>query len=546
MIKAVVVDDEKKICSLILKLGAWEENEVEVLGLYSNGQEAYDAILKLKPQLILTDIKIPIFDGLELIHKVKEAGIHAEFIVISGYGQFEYARKAIQYDVVDFILKPIDEGLLNRAIASACGRIHNKLQHRIIVERAEQLSEKNRQLMAQKLIASLIHSSESRAINAGSVQDDLPAVNSAYDMAFQHGIYQAQIINFNSENGPKLRAVVWNTLADEFTHTFTDCHEALCVQEKDMDIVVLLNYSEEQKKAVERNMLVFFNAVERMCSSYDNAVLSSGVGCPVQSLRNYALSYEAAVKAERCKIITGSKRLFYYEKDVLPALRQERSGCLERIGNPADMPDYKSLKLQLEQLNIAAVTQWFDAQAHVIYGPAGQQPDYVYPMRDQILAIYAEFKNKNHLHEDMPEQLYYQTNHRISGPQILKCLKTALLSTCSEFVENMRNKEEYPVRVAMDYISRNYDQPLTIEDTAQVAGVSTVTLGRLLKNETGRTFITYLTDYRMEKSRELLREGGRTIAQVARAVGYEDEKYFSRLFKKQYGLKPSEYRRLYL
>ena len=123
MYTAVIVDDELKICQLIRCLGDWEKLGIEIIDICQDGETAVESILRNRPDIVLTDIRMPVYDGLEIISQVRERELDTSFIVISGYRQFEYARQALKYGVVDFLVKPIDQDDLNAALRKAVEEI---------------------------------------------------------------------------------------------------------------------------------------------------------------------------------------------------------------------------------------------------------------------------------------------------------------------------------------------------------------------------------------------------------------------------------------
>lgn len=116
MLKVVIVDDEKMICSLISQLLDWEELGAKIVGMAYTGTEALEMIQEQRPDIIISDIRMPGYDGLELIKRTKEAGIESEFVMISGFKQFEYAQNAMKYGVKYYLLKPIEEDKLTEII----------------------------------------------------------------------------------------------------------------------------------------------------------------------------------------------------------------------------------------------------------------------------------------------------------------------------------------------------------------------------------------------------------------------------------------------
>lgn len=116
MIKVIIADDEPRICKLIEKLINWEELDMEVIKIASNGVEALEYIKEFNPDIVITDIRMPGYDGLEIIERTRKFNLDTEFIIISGYSEFEYAKKAINYKVNGYLLKPINKEELENAL----------------------------------------------------------------------------------------------------------------------------------------------------------------------------------------------------------------------------------------------------------------------------------------------------------------------------------------------------------------------------------------------------------------------------------------------
>ena len=126
MYKLMIVDDEKVMCELLPVIIDWNELDVEVVGVCKNGLEAYEKALELQPDIVLTDIKMPGLSGLELIKKLHEGGCTARFILLSAYGEFEYAREAMKYNVKHYLLKPCNEEQIMQAVKEICSElVHN-------------------------------------------------------------------------------------------------------------------------------------------------------------------------------------------------------------------------------------------------------------------------------------------------------------------------------------------------------------------------------------------------------------------------------------
>lgn len=126
MYKLMIVDDEKVMCELLPEIINWKELDVEVAGICKNGLEAYEKSKEVQPDIILTDIKMPGMNGLELIKKLTEDGTTARFILLSAYGEFEYACEAMKYNVKHYLLKPCNEEQIEQAVREICSELVHK------------------------------------------------------------------------------------------------------------------------------------------------------------------------------------------------------------------------------------------------------------------------------------------------------------------------------------------------------------------------------------------------------------------------------------
>ena len=131
MIGVLIADDEKNICLMIQKMIHWEDYGMEVIGIVHNGIEAMQMIETQRPQLVISDIRMPGYDGLALVKRTRELNLETDFIIISGYKQFEYAHTAINLGVENYLLKPIDQGELQKVLKKIAGK------HKVTMEKAK-------------------------------------------------------------------------------------------------------------------------------------------------------------------------------------------------------------------------------------------------------------------------------------------------------------------------------------------------------------------------------------------------------------------------
>lgn len=152
MIRVVVVEDEALVKKGLILTTDWEKFDCEVVGEASNGIGGLEKIAKLKPDIVLTDVRMPGLDGIGLIKRAKENGLDPVFIIISGYSEFENARQALKLGVCDFLVKPIDDEDLNYALENACNAVRDKQRINKIQNKMEDITESRIMLFKEYLL----------------------------------------------------------------------------------------------------------------------------------------------------------------------------------------------------------------------------------------------------------------------------------------------------------------------------------------------------------------------------------------------------------
>lgn len=244
MLKVLIADDEEKICQLIIKLINWEEMGLKIAATASNGIEALEQAKICKPEILITDIRMPGIDGMELIRKVKEKLPDTEIIIISGYRHFEYAQTAIRYGVRNYLLKPIKKEELRDTLQKIAD---------IYREKNEQLNFEERVRLALKNDAGKLRTSFiSRMIYGDRERENiisLKELNNQYHFHFREGVFQVAAIKFDHVNH---NDSCISFLADKAAGLALQYLEPVCfdheVYAEFSTFYLLLNFGEEESK----------------------------------------------------------------------------------------------------------------------------------------------------------------------------------------------------------------------------------------------------------------------------------------------------------
>ena len=174
LLKVVIADDEPKVCQLILHLVDWKQFDLEVVGVVNEGTAAYQMIMDKKPEIVITDIRMPNYDGLELIRRTKEHFPDIYFIIISGYSHFDYARSAIKYGVEDYLLKPLKKKELERTLGKIVDKHNNLKEKALKMEQLNNLVQVSEEKVRKNLIAEMFMNPESvkQSIERGTINEE--------------------------------------------------------------------------------------------------------------------------------------------------------------------------------------------------------------------------------------------------------------------------------------------------------------------------------------------------------------------------------------
>ena len=195
MIRVLVADDEEKVCQLICKLIHWEELEMKLVGTASNGIGALQMIEAEHPDLVMTDIRMPGYDGMELLKRARIQNPDMEFIIISGYSHFEYAQTAIRYGLSDYILKPVNEEALNATLQKVRQRY---MEHQVLTEK--NLEQKKQQVLDQARVRETLWMD----LEYARIPQNMEALNEKYWYHFQEGKFRTFLIQADVKNNENL------------------------------------------------------------------------------------------------------------------------------------------------------------------------------------------------------------------------------------------------------------------------------------------------------------------------------------------------------
>ncbi|XCP84139.1 response regulator [Roseburia hominis] len=503
MKKVMIVEDEEFILQGIRNILDWDSLGLEVAHMARNGQEAFEMWQQEPVDIVITDLSMPVMDGLTLLKKIRSLEESVRFIILTGYDEFEYAREAIRLEVENYILKPIDEEELKRQLCETAAKIDE---------------------MAKKKIKYIDEKAEWLHFLSGKVKrEEYGLYERRLDCHLEEGSYHAAIMKWSME-GLKEKKIA-------------DVIVGLRKAERDLRVVHLppdsLLMILKDEESGEGQVLEYFMKVQSQIESHFNVMTFICVGPGFQRFEELPEVYKAAMKLQKYLIIEG------YGSCISAGQIRDRKS------EDVDINESQLRKLILKKEKEAAVDYLEDLFINNIQ--RGAAVDTLYKMAVKIAMLLQEIKKEYKLEEnvrlhDMPEliETIYQADNILG-------LKTAFISEITEIITSMHEEDsQYTpvVRQIIAEVQRNYKEDMNLKTLAYKYHMNASYLGQIFQKEVGCSFAQYLSNTKNSIAKDLILNTNMKINDIAKEVGYPDTSYFYRKFKQCYGVSPASLREM--
>lgn len=533
MLNILIADDERGIIKLVKNLIDPSVVRVRVVGEATNGMDAYQKIGQLRPDVVITDIRMPGMNGLQLIEQVTKEFPDTAFIVISGYPEFEYAQTALKFGTSDYLLKPIKKAELNGALLRLAQKKDDAAEEKTQLDHMERQLSVNKGLLRKNALQDLCSGKPERvqrALYTFQQEETFPSSENGWRCIGR--VLLDDPAKGGNEFSPEIIEALLQKIARSLAQDCLDI-ETVCVRSTG---VLYLCCTAEQGKPEQKceglNALLSNDSYK-----YEFFSITVAFGKMVYCAQDLLESWETAVAAGRSRIDLGSGRSLYYP--LLP----------ERVKKPADPLSANMLALirkhlaNLDEKEVCGLIR----QMFLDWRGGVRAASVLYDLCWEIITVIQQELQNNLADCQIPEAEDSLVRLELCSTAVMLrdvCIDYASKAVAS-CIEQRANRESRPVRVARQYMEQHYDQPITLEQLAKLSFLNPVYFSTIFKKETGASFTAYLVKLRMEKACELLKTGSITVAETAERVGYQDVRYFSRLFAKSVGIKPKEYKKFY-
>lgn len=526
--KMILVDDEEDVRVSIEKKVDWNALGFELVGSANNGEEALELTEQMHVDVVLTDIKMPFMDGLTLCEKVKENYKNTKVVLYSGFDDFEFARKAIHLEAEEYILKPIGAKDLENVFRRIKENLDKEFDERRNIENLQEHYQKSLPMMREQLLMGLLEGRVS-AMQAETMIR-------SYGMDFLAPYYSVALLGGDfrlndkeTKTGQMLMLSLLN-LAKDYLEKNMNIQIFMYI-----DRIAVIARMQEAKEI--QDFIYHMNQVTKIGARMLDVNVNAGIGHAHSLLTQIASSYEEAKTAYDYRILATEANQAFYINDVEPKADEQtlqdpqelekvlysmKFGTKEELNESIDayIAELKSYKITMQQYQL----NFMEVITEIL----------------KLLRSYQLDMNEI-LGKDF--EPFQKVGKFLSLDELAVWLKETGSKIRLQIQKERTDSTNAITEKAKKYIEDHYaDSQLSVKHLCDYLNVSTTYFSVIFKKETGMSFVSYLTQVRLEHAVELLDKTDDKAYMIAEKVGYTEANYFSYVFKKQYGVSPSKYR----
>lgn len=532
--KIIIVDDEIKIVQLIEVLIDWKHLPLKLVGTANDGISALELIKNRSPDIVILDMKMPGFNGIELICRSKELNPEIHFIIISGYKKFEYAQSAIKYGVEDYLLKPVKEDELNNTLIKVINKIENSIINKDLVNHFSEIE--NREL-EEKFFNSII-------ANSHNDEFDRNILKNRYNINLHYNYFEIVLIK-NDLNVTEINdneIILLQEKTDLIVKRILNVPEISFYMHKNIEgFYLFLNYELKNKDIVRDKLILIIEQLYAINDLFCNLKTTIARSEEFSSLKDIHEKMLSVIELIQDRVVCGCGKLLVEDNSKNNNIK---------ITDIYTQPIKNSMVKYIEILDEDGLKRILDEiQLDILSLKQSICGKLVFDIVAEILDTFRfALKRRNSYPQLLDEQLLVFKNIinlQSNVPALFSLLNSKIIEIIKQEKKNHKAQVSQPIVEVKKYINENFFMNITLDSVSQFIHMNPTYFSTLFKKETGIGFLEYLTTVRIEEAKELLGDPKRLISDTASEVGYKDTKHFTKQFKKIVGLSPIEYRKIY-
>ncbi|MFN8594742.1 MAG: response regulator [Anaerolineae bacterium] len=514
--KVFFVEDEIVTREGIRDKVDWRGHGFEFCGEAPDGEMALPLLQAVQPDVVITDIKMPFMDGLELSRIVRERLPAAKIVILSGHDEFEYAQAAIQLGVTEYLLKPVTVQDLHTALQKIALQLDQERQAAENVRKLQRQVEENRTSLRERLLLDLV---VGRVSSAEAIEKAQPL-----GLELIAGTYLVVVIKLALRDPVAAFDYLDYEQARQIVSDVVERDAAVFLIKKDLEELVLI-MTGNTLDALEARRTTLLNEIRQRLRTTKCSV-TIGCGLPKQRLTDVCSSFiEALIDMQATANRSASGRANGVGKAELLKINKSAVDSYLKCGVKEDFDDF--FETFIRPLGESAL------KSHILKN---------YLVMDVVLTT-AKFLNElgGNVDHVIPDLNFIEDLQTVD--QIREQMQSILVSALVFRDSQATNQYAGMIQQARDYIERHFRDPnLSLTEVASHAHLSPSHFSTVFSQETGQTFKDYLTEIRIRTAKELLRGTTLKSFEIAEQIGYSDPHYFSYVFRKHTSLSPKEFR----
>ncbi|WP_138752305.1 response regulator [Paenibacillus sinopodophylli] len=524
MIRIILADDEPIIIKGLRKLIQWESFGMEIVGQAYDGNELMQLIEELHPDLIISDISMPHRTGIDIIKEIKQRGLPVHVIFVSAYQEFSYARDAVAYGAIDYLVKPVVKQQLESVLDKAISLIteHNEEQKR--KGKLQLLERKNRHEEMQDALIQLTDGNLSPRTK--SFEETVEQLQGPYYsvliIAVEH--LKEETDRWTEKEKKLIEFAIGNVLQEVFIASGI----GYVFMKQNQHVVVVSHDGEDEP-------ILLAEDTQYKIETFLKLKVSVAVSRPVSALIKLEDAYAEAGRTMEMKYFVGLKRILSY-------VPQSKLHAMDKQLYDLQWDVIRSITAKAWTEVQSALTVWLDRIKSETFG-------------DRSLAISTCFSSVSFIIQELSKsgvQLSERALDKRELQQLLAAFETfdrmshevigLFEKTYNEMDNESGNKDKMMLAKIKQYIDEHYSEEITLESMASLAFMNPYYFSSFFKKHTKQNFKQYVTEVRMRHAADMLALTDLMVYEVAEKAGYNNARHFSDMFKKRYGKLPIDYR----
>lgn len=543
MIKVMLIDDETPYRTLLKEMISWRQYGFDLVGEAANGKAALELIAHLQPDLLIVDMNMPVMSGAELIETVASRWPRIKSIGLSSYDDYDYLRQSMKSGAIDYLLKhQLDAESLLAALKNAASILAKEEQDLARTTTLENQFARHKQDLQQQAIMSLLQ----EGLTSGPDQDihesfrlldlDLPIGEGSLLILLIDQAWRLRPGNV-SDMQPQMNPI--SSVLAIAAEILREYGSSIFQTGENQFVIFLAADNRRSMMATLDRQNAVIQRIRTSLQRFLNLEVSIYAGAPYHGPQEIKTTYQQLLELTKDHFYEGSGKTKFAAQIHKPTWQVQQDSI------SLDVDVEKQLTTAVRSADKDAATKILEAYFTRLYDQRLSNKSFKIICIELIHLLGRILRDMNLTSEPKsydPIDAY----DRINRFDTMEALKTWMIEKFAEVIHFIRlagchERHSPVVSKALSYIQAHFNQPITLSEAAESAGVSHTYLSRAFKEEIGKGFNEYLTHYRIEHACQLISSGGMRLKDIATACGFSQYTYFFKVFKQTTGLTPNEY-----